>query len=361
MEELILCNRKETDVPYYLEQNMINIYSLEELNWYILNHTEYLDDSFVSDDLISWIAEELKDRELAGQLKEAVRKKMTLAKKVRLLMDACGFCTKKEKDEIEYALAEVENKSEIECMKIRADRSLMNHRYVMAIREYMRLLQKEEAGKLATSVIGNIWNNIGVAHTGLFLYRDAARCFKKAYDYNNNPACMREMEEAWRMAAPDEKEQVYEVSEVDGRWTEIQCLKTEENPSFQCFDNTKEYLYSVHGDFTLVSSYKILEDGTLEHINTIDIGGKNPVDVTVDAENQHVIVATLQGGTLYTIKRNEDGSLGDVVATFTYEGKEEGKVEGKAEGILEGKMQVYRNLLKKGFTEKEAREITEIS
>lgn len=43
------------------------------------------------------------------------------------------------------------------------------------------------------------------------------------------------------------------------------------------------------------------------------------------------------------------------------EGKKEGKVEGKAEGILEGKMQVYRNLLKKGFTEKEAREITEIS
>ena len=33
----------------------------------------------------------------------------------------------------------------------------------------------------------------------------------------------------------------------------------------------------------------------------------------------------------------------------------------EAEGILEGKMQVYRNLLKKGFTEKEAREITEIS
>ena len=89
MGELILCNRKETDVPYYLEQNMINIYSLEELNWYILNHTEYLDDSFVSDDLISWIAEELKDLELAGQLKEAVRKKMTLAKKVRLLTDAC--------------------------------------------------------------------------------------------------------------------------------------------------------------------------------------------------------------------------------------------------------------------------------
>lgn len=61
-------------------------------------------------------------------------------------------------------------------------------------------------------------------------------------------------------------------------------------------------------------------------MNTIDIGGKNPVDVTVDRENKHVIVATLQGGTLYTITRNEDGSLGKVVAKYTYEGKEAGKV-----------------------------------
>ena len=215
MGELILCNRKETDVPYYLEQNMINIYSLEELNWYILNHTEYLDDSFVSDDLISWIAEELKDLELAGQLKEAVRKKITLAKKVRLLMDACGFCTKKEKDEIEYALAEVENKSEIECMKIRADRSLMNHRYVMAIREYMRLLQKE------------------------------------AYDYNNNPACMREMEEAWRMAAPDEKEQVYEVSEeLQKTLEDIHKQWNDEEEVLEAFRDVldkKKYIYESNG------------------------------------------------------------------------------------------------------------------
>lgn len=202
-------------------------------------------------DLISWIAEELKDLELAGQLKEAVRKKMTLAKKVRLLMDACGFCTKKEKDEIEYALAEVENKSEIECMKIRADRSLMNHRYVMAIREYMRLLQKEEAGKLAASVIGNIWNNIGVAHTGLFLYRDAARCFKKAYDYNNNPACMREMEEAWRMAAPDEKEQVYEVSEeLQKTLEDIHKQWNDEEEVLEAFRDVldkKKYIYESNG------------------------------------------------------------------------------------------------------------------
>ena len=118
---------------------------------------------------------------------------------------------------------------------------------------------------------------------------------------------------------------VYEI-QPDGSWNETQCLFVEDNPSYQCLDLEQKYLYSVHGDLTLVSSYEILADGTLRHLNTIDIGGKNPVDVTVDAANQHVIVATLQGGTLYTIRRNADGSLGGVVSTFTYEGKEEGKV-----------------------------------
>ena len=119
---------------------------------------------------------------------------------------------------------------------------------------------------------------------------------------------------------------VYEISEQTGVWNQIQCLKTEENPSFQCLDREKKYLYSVHGDFTLVSSYKIMEDGTLKHLNTVDIGEKNPVDVTVDAANRYVIVATLQGGSLYTIERNADGTLGEVKAKFTYEGKKDGMV-----------------------------------
>lgn len=118
---------------------------------------------------------------------------------------------------------------------------------------------------------------------------------------------------------------VYEIL-PDGSWNERQCLFTDDNPSYQCLDKTGEYLYSVHGDLTLVSSYKVQEDGTLVHLNTIDIGGRNPVDVTVDKKNRRVIVATLQGGSLYTINRNEDGSLGEVVAQYTYEGKEEGAV-----------------------------------
>lgn len=117
---------------------------------------------------------------------------------------------------------------------------------------------------------------------------------------------------------------VYEIK--DGEWTLKQCIYNEQNPSFQCFDNNKEYLYTVHGDSTKASAYKILSDGCLEFLNTIEFPGRNPVDITTDAQNAYVIIATLQGGTYYAVKRNEDGSLGEISATYTFEGKEQGKV-----------------------------------
>ena len=119
---------------------------------------------------------------------------------------------------------------------------------------------------------------------------------------------------------------VYSISESTGDWKEIQCLSTEENPSYQTMDLTEKYLYSVHGDFTMVSSYTIREDGMLEPLNTIDIGGKNPVFITVDKTNQYVVVATLQGGAVYVIRRNADGSLGDIVTKVCIEGQAEGKI-----------------------------------
>lgn len=117
---------------------------------------------------------------------------------------------------------------------------------------------------------------------------------------------------------------VYSISESSGEWKQIQCLSTEENPSYQTLDLTNNYLYSVHGDFTKISSYVIKKDGTLDFLNMIDIGGKNPVYITVDKTNKYVVVATLQGGAVYVIRRNNDGSLGEIVNKTCMEGKSEG-------------------------------------
>lgn len=119
---------------------------------------------------------------------------------------------------------------------------------------------------------------------------------------------------------------VFDIDEKTGDWKEIQCLKTEENPSYLAMDNTENYLYSVHGDFTCVSSYRIEKDGTLTYLNCIEIGGKNPVYLTVDKTNRWLIVGTLQGGSLYVVERKENGELGRIQEKFVFEGKEAGNI-----------------------------------
>lgn len=119
---------------------------------------------------------------------------------------------------------------------------------------------------------------------------------------------------------------VFEISERTGDWKELQCLKTEENPSYQTLDREGKYLYSVHGDLTAVSSYRIREDHTLEFLNQIDIGGKNPVYITSDRTNRYLVVAALQGGAVYVIRRRADGGLGEIVNEVHFEGKKEGSV-----------------------------------
>ncbi len=119
----------------------------------------------------------------------------------------------------------------------------------------------------------------------------------------------------------------FRIDESTGDWTELQTLKTpEENPSYQTLDHTHKFLYSVHGDFTKVSGYRILENNTLEFLNMIDIGGRNPVFIVPDKTNQYLLVAALQGGAVYVIRRNDDGSLGEIVSAVHLPGKTEGSV-----------------------------------
>lgn len=46
--------------------------------------------------------------------------------------------------------------------------------------------------------------------------------------------------------------------------------------------------------------------------------GKNPVFITVDKTNKYLVVATLQGGFVCSLKRNEDGTIGEMVSNQSF-------------------------------------------
>lgn len=198
MGELLLCSREIASVPYYIESISLNVYSLEEICYYLKEYTDLVEVSFMDDELIRWIQEELKQKELSKQLSEIKSKGGKLIEFVRAIASGCNYCTLEEIKQIQEKLAVFENKTEIECKKIRADRLLEKKRFQASILAYRKLLDSPE---VSGAFAGDIYHNLGTAYAGMFLFEDAAECYERAFSKNKNPLSNKQRRMALQLAA----------------------------------------------------------------------------------------------------------------------------------------------------------------
>ena len=147
MGELLLCNESITAMPYYVEGISVNLYSLEELSYYIMNNVYLLDRDFMNEELCTWIFGEVKLPKLAARLREIMHGNGLLSDFCLEILKESGYCTMQEMQEIIFAIRQMEEKTDFECSKIRADKLMENQKFLSAIYEYKRLLDSEEAKK----------------------------------------------------------------------------------------------------------------------------------------------------------------------------------------------------------------------
>lgn len=68
---------------------------------------------------------------------------------------------------------------------------------------------------------------------------------------------------------------VYRIDQESGIWTHVQLYNDIINPSFLTFDRNQEFLYTVHGDCSEISAFKVIQKtGELTYINTQSTGGE---------------------------------------------------------------------------------------
>lgn len=203
MGELILCNQMLAAMPYYLDHASLNVYSLEELSYYIEHNCYLLDADFMSEELCFWVEQELGLKRAAEKLRGICQKEGTLSEFAEYLLVLSGYCKQESIRKIVETLREMEHKTEFECCKIRADRYMENCQYVKGIKEYRRMLQMEETTEYPL-LTGNVWHNLGTAYARLFLFPDAAACLKQAYQLNQNPKSLQASLYAYRCMHDEE-------------------------------------------------------------------------------------------------------------------------------------------------------------
>ncbi|HZR73231.1 lactonase family protein [Bradyrhizobium sp.] len=107
---------------------------------------------------------------------------------------------------------------------------------------------------------------------------------------------------------------VFRVDPATGAWTHAQLVENLINPSFLSFDREQRFLYTVHGDASEISAFRVdRESGSLTLINQQSTGGKNPVALVPDQTNTFMIVANYATGSLALLPIRQDGGLAPLV------------------------------------------------
>jgi tetratricopeptide (TPR) repeat protein len=197
--ELLLCKEPIAAMPYYIEGISINVYSLEELCYFFINNVYLIERDFMSEEFCTWVEKEVGRIRLADDLRRLMSTNGKLSDFIRAILVDAGYCTAKEAEGILSAIAEMEEKSDFECSKIRADRLMERGKYLSGIYEYKRLLDSEDALDEEPRTIGNIWHNLGTAYAKLFLFDEAILCYEEAYRRNHDTESLKERLMCYRM------------------------------------------------------------------------------------------------------------------------------------------------------------------
>lgn len=182
MAGIILCRTRVAQKPFYISNMDMNIYSMEELCYYIYNNIYLIGIDLVDEDLIKFIGEELGESGLAQRLTYLKKAKAGLAELIITILKYVDYYESSDIEQVRDTLESINTQNVYERLKMRGDTLLENKKYVSAIKNYQRITEGEIDPVLSGIFYAKVYHNLGCAYGNMFLYDKARESFKKAYE-----------------------------------------------------------------------------------------------------------------------------------------------------------------------------------
>lgn len=179
MSMVILCSGAYAKTPYYLVEDDLHIFSIEELCYYLYKNAFLIEDAFFSDSLVTWIREELGLPAIADTLLQYRKEENLLLRSIEYLFLVTGYYGQAECERVKKVLHEGSQLSVYERRKIRADAYCRRQKYALALAEYEELLKTTDSEQV--KLRAKLYHNMGVCHAGMFFYDQAAEAFGQAF------------------------------------------------------------------------------------------------------------------------------------------------------------------------------------
>lgn len=197
---VMVCKYRRTKTPFFVEQAGLNLYSLEELAYFLYHNIYLVDRSFFNEKLCRWIREYAGDPFLADNLESQIASGANFQKLVSSTEEIIGLYGGRELEELKDRLKKFSALKEQEKLKLRADELLNNQNEWAAMEEYRRILRMHQNARLGMAFYADVWNNLGVCYARQFVFNEAARCFNMSCEYRMDEAVEQQAELARKLS-----------------------------------------------------------------------------------------------------------------------------------------------------------------
>ena len=192
MGKLILCKGAYAKRPYYMSIGDVNIYSIEELNFYIANNLDIIVELDLSKSLIDWIRNQLEMGDLADKLYKLQGDHVSSRLIIQAILNSCNYFTSSEKAKIIQTVSELENLPLVQRRIKKANTFLLARNYLEAEVCYESLINGEMAVELSAEEYGQILHNLGIAKIYTVGLNEASVFFKHAYEVNKKEESLKQ-------------------------------------------------------------------------------------------------------------------------------------------------------------------------
>ena len=191
MGNIILCHDKHATHPYEIMRIHVKIYTIEELCYYLCNNLYLIDYTIMNEQLCVWLEEEINLPSLAEELRDTIRRRGSVEKFVLTILKRSTIYQEPEMIRIQNVLEKLKNQKDIERQKFKGDNLLLSGETEEAILVYQSILNEATDDSVDTKFYGKIYACLGSAYGRLFLYKEAAKMYDRAYQINEDDTLLR--------------------------------------------------------------------------------------------------------------------------------------------------------------------------
>lgn len=197
MSGYILCQVKRAKLPYYIENISTNIYSIEELCFYLYHNIYLLDSTIINEELCFWLRDELGLKKLAQKLYGLLDENLKIGDFILPIFKEINYLSLDEFRKLNQQIQRLAQEPEVLRQKLKGDYLMEHGKYVNAIKVYQKALHDKlenpakDQDQLGGQFVGGIYHNMGCAYARLFQMEEAIACFSQAYEHLRTMASIR--------------------------------------------------------------------------------------------------------------------------------------------------------------------------